>query len=262
LAPFHTVGTGPIIEMNDDRPGMLYVLSGTHFFRIQTASWTVEDLGDVGTTVAPNVQPSIAAGSPGAVVCVPPHAYSTTRAPGAAWGQLGGTFPGDASSVAQLDGYFVFTKLSDWTQFFISVLDDPLNYDALDFASLEAFSNAVFRVVTNGTDLWFAGLNGWEIWYDSGAADFPFRRQPAGIIQRTITPNSIAVGDGSVFWMSSDFIVCRSSGYNAQRISTHAIEEILRGYGAASSAVIYSQGGHILYSLNLAAGFGGPARTL
>ena len=33
LLPFQAVGTGPILAMNDDEPGRIYVVSGTHFYR-------------------------------------------------------------------------------------------------------------------------------------------------------------------------------------------------------------------------------------
>ena len=65
--------------------------------------------------------------------------------------------------------------------FFITLLNDPTMVDALDFAALDAFPNAMVKVMTLGTDLWFAGASGWEIWYDAGNLDFPFRRRPNGI---------------------------------------------------------------------------------
>lgn len=269
LDPAFTCGTGPVFEMNDDMPAIVYVLSGANVYRVQ---WTGPGgtplpvmIGGVGITDAnnPQLRPSIAVGPTAVVVCIPPNAWTASHT--GSLNQLGGTFPGDASSVAYLDGYFVFTRMSDWQQFFISELLDPTNYDALDFASLDAFTNYTTRVVTLGTDLWFAGINGWEIWYDAGAADFPFRRQPSGIIQRTvITPHSIAVGDGSVFWLSTDYIVQRSNGYHATRISTHAIETILRAYQAPAvySAVVYGHAGHVLYCINLSPVGSLPARTL
>lgn len=265
LAPFITVGSGPIRAINDDLPGTIYLVSGDHFYRLYNLGGgtpTIQDLGYVGTpSGAPpeNLFVSIAVGPTAVTVCVPPNAFSTTHNPGDPFGQLGGTFPGDASSVTQLDGYFVYTQLHNWQNFFISELGDPTNFDGLDFAALDAFSNAITRVVTNGLDLWFAGGNGWEIWYDAGNADFPFRRRPGGIIQHPIaTPRSVLVADSSVWWVGQDSIVCRSNGYHAQRISTHAIEMIIRGLGPSEvdSVVFYSQGGHLLFCVNF------PSRSL
>lgn len=259
LALWLTLGSGPIRAINSDFPGYIYVVSGSEFYRITFAadgSWTVDDLGAVGDPAGPLdylLFVSIAVGPTGAVACVPPNAFTCTHALPA--NQLGGTFPGDAASVAYFDGYFVFTKLADSQQFFISRLLDPTDYDALDFASAaEAFPNITTKVLVLGPNLWFVGHAGIEIWYDSGNADFPFRRLAGGIIERGVsTPKATAIGDGSLFWVTGDGIALRSVGYRPERISTHAIEDLLRAYGPAniSSCLTYSQNGHIFFVVNV-----------
>jgi hypothetical protein len=80
------VGTGPIHAINDDLPGTIYVVSGTHFYRlvydVGTAAWVASDLGDIGTPSGGYVDDqrlySIAVGSTAAVVCVPPNSYVTS----------------------------------------------------------------------------------------------------------------------------------------------------------------------------------------
>src|SRR5579864_5233306 len=45
------IGSGPILAMNDDMPGRVYVVSGSHFYRLSfplAGGVTVEDLGDIG----------------------------------------------------------------------------------------------------------------------------------------------------------------------------------------------------------------------
>lgn len=261
-APWITVGSGPIRAINDDLPGTIYLVSGSHFYRLYNLSSgtpTIQDLGYVATPagdVAENLFVSIAVGPTAVTVVAPPNAFSTSHNPSDPFGMIGGaTVPGPPSSVTQLDGYFVYTQQNNKSQFYISELNNPTSVVALDFASLDAFSNAVTKVVTNGLDLWFAGVNGFEIWYDAGAADFPFRRRPGGIIQHPIaTPRSVLVGDGSVWWVGQDSIVCRSDGYHPVRVSTHAIEMIIRALGPSQiqSVVFYSQGGHGLFCINFA----------
>jgi hypothetical protein len=170
---------------------------------------------------------------------------------GAPVAQITTTWPSyGASSVTYLDGYFVFTGQQSPQFFFITKLADPTAVDALDFAALDAFPNAILKVLTLGTDLWFAGASGWEIWYDAGNQDFPFRRRPNGILQRSVgTAASIARGDESLWWWSSDDRIYRTVGYQEQRISTHGIEGLF-GSGIVS-AYTYSQLGHIFYVLNL-----------
>ena len=250
------VGTGPIHAINDDLPGTIYVVSGTHFYRliydVGTAAWVASDLGDVGTPSGGFIDDqrlySIAVGSTAAVVCVPPNSYVTTG--GGPVELITTTWPSyGASSVAHLDGYYVWTGQMNPTQFFISRLLDPSAVDALDFASLDAFPNAILKVVAVGPDLWFAGAAGWEMWYNAGNLDFPFRRRPNGVLQRPMgAVRSIAKGDEGLFFWSSDNRVYRTVGYKEERISTHAIEA--QAGGEITSAYVYNQLGHIHYVMN------------
>lgn len=251
------VGTGPIHAINDDLPGEIYVVSGTHFYRVYfdpgTGGLLSADLGDIGTPSA-GVDPatpfySIAVSDTAAVVCSPPNAF--VSAGGAPVAQITTTWPAyGASSVTHLDGYFVFTGRDAPNFFFITTLGDPTAVDALDFAALDAFPNLVQRVVTLGTDLWFAGLTGWEIWYNSGNADFPFRRRPNGILPRSVAnPLSIAKADKSLLWWSNEGRFYRTVGYQEKRISTHAIET---SAGTITSAYAYSAYGHVFYIVNTA----------
>jgi hypothetical protein len=264
LAPYGTTGTGPVYAINGDFPGYIYVVSGTQAYRLTfdaLGNATVTDIGFVGAPSGPLpalLFVSIAVAAIGAVICVPPNAYTCTH--DGTLNQLGGTFPGDASSVAYCDNYFVFTKQNDNQEFFISRLSDPTDFDALDFASAaEAFPNTTTRVTTQGHHLWFSGQSGIEVWYDSGDLDFPFRRLPGIFLEEgTGSPRSVAIGDGSIFWVTASGIAMRSVNFQPQRISQHAIEDIIRYQGPSGivSALTYSQGGHIFYVINF------PTRTI
>ena len=255
-AEFLSVGTGPIYALDDSQPGVVYLVSGTHFWMVERGAddtWAATDLGDVGTPsggFGPDyLFYTIAVGPTAAVVCSPPNAY--VSAGGTPVAQITTTWPAyGASSVTYLDGYFVFTGQGDPHFFFITTLGDPTLVDALDFAALDAFPNAITKVLTVGTDLWFGGASGWEIWYDAGNADFPMRRRPNGFLQRSVgAPKSIARGDESLFWYSADGRVYRTVGYQEKRISTHAIEAQLPGN--IVNAYIHNHIGHIFFVLNL-----------
>jgi hypothetical protein len=62
--------------------------------------------------------------------------------------------------------------------------------------------------------------------------------------------------DNSVFWLGADArgqgIVYRAQGYQAVRVSTHAVEFAIQGYGNLADAVAYTyqQDGHTFYVLN------------
>ena len=259
-----TYGTGPVHAMNTDYPGNIYVASGTHFYRatqpIGSTTVAVEDLGEIGTpsgTDFPfNLMVTIAVGVNGAVVCVPPNAFTCTHA--GALNQIGGDFPG-ARSVTYLDGYFVFSQDEIGGQFFTSLLLDPTAYDALDFAYADGVPNVIRRVMTLRGELWLLGDGGVEIWYDAGSSGlettpgisfFPFRRQNGGVLQTGCgTIRSAAICDGSLFWVGTNGMVNRSVGYKAQRISTHAIEDIIKFNGVTAvslGAVVFRGWAYLL----------------
>ena len=177
----HTVGDGPIYAMDDTLPGRVYLVSGSHAFRIrfETTGTFFDDLGDVGTpdgsgsiVPADQVFVTIAAGPTAAVICVPPNAWTCTHAAGDPLVQLGGTFTG-ASSVAYLDGYWAFTDFSNSARWFISRLMDPTNFDALDFAYSDGLTNVLRRVYANRGQFWMIGQAGIEVWYDAGQRGLP-----------------------------------------------------------------------------------------
>jgi hypothetical protein len=250
----YTVGTGPVLAMNSDLPGIIYLVSGSHFFRMTFNETTtppvlIEDLGDVGAAAGLYGTVTIAVGVSAAVVCISPNAFTCAHT--GPINQLGGTFPASgAGSVAYLDGYFVFSTPQATSQFFICGLMDPSSFDALDFAYADAEPNVINRVISHRGDIWLIGST-IEVWYDSGDADFPFRRRPGGVIPNgSHFPNSVATADMSVFWVGFDNIVYRSAGYLAKRVSTHAVEfAISQHLTKTAMGVSYAIDGHVFYAL-------------
>jgi hypothetical protein len=260
LATWIEVGAGPILAINNDQSVFWYIVSGTHFYRFtsDTLGDHIVDLGEIGTpSIAGRFDyldmVTVAVGPTAAVVCVPPNAYVCQHSD-LSMNLMGGTFPGRATSVAFLDDYFVFTS-ADFG-FFISRLADPTLFDALDFADNPGGGDV--RVLPVNGELWFGSPSGMQIWYDSGDADFPFRPQRgAHIAQGVGAPQSMAIGDRSLFWLGIDGIVYRSVGYRSERISTHAVESITQATGTlVESSFCTTHRGHIFYVLNY------PGRTL
>jgi hypothetical protein len=248
-------GAGPVTVLNTDRPGILYAVSGSHFYRATnpfgTTSLVVEDLGNIGAPSPSdynfNLMVTVAVGVNSAVVCVPPKAFTCTDT--GPLNQITGTFPG-ATSVTYIDGYYVFTGASYDAKFFISYLLDPTQFNALDFAFADAVPNVIRRVVTLRDELWIIGDKAIEVWYDSGDADFPFRRRSGGLISIGCDSiRTVAIADNSLFWVGDEGHVFRSTGYRAERISTFAVEEGLRAAGTNSvvCGFTFSLNGHTFY---------------
>ena len=277
LAPFLLCPPGPILQMNDYSGEQIYLVSGNHFWRIYNNANvpTAVDLGAIGTT-ARNYPVTIAVGPLHVVVCVPPNAFYCGHLPtdtAVIPVPFAPAFAG-ATSVTYLDGYFVYSGVESAAQFFISGLQDPTSYDALDFANADAFPNSVTRVMALHGDVWIVGESGLEVWYDAGSSGletmpgtsfFPFRRRTGGMIAIPAAhPRSIALGDGSVWWVGRDDAVYRTQGYQAKRVSTHAVERAVYeasgftalgagdGSGAFSitNAYCYMERGHLFYVLS------------
>jgi hypothetical protein len=260
------IGSGPILAMNDDVPGRIYVASGPNFYRLSfplAGGVTVEDLGAIGTanagTGAWNSFVTIAAGPTACVVCVPPNAFTCSNDVGTPLNQIGDpAFPG-ASSVAYVGGYFAFSSLGNTSEWFISKLLDPTSYDALDFVFSDGTPNVIRRVVSHRGQLWTVGEGGIEVWYDAGSSGlettpgtsfFPFRRAAGGVVPiGTSSPMSVCRADQSVWWLGIDGLVYRSNGYTPLRVSTHAIEAIIGTGTVGLHALTHPYRGHWFYCL-------------
>jgi hypothetical protein len=263
------VGTGPILAMNDDMSGRVYIASGTHFYRLSfpvAGGVTTEDLGAIGSADAGtgtwNSFVTIAAGPTACVVCVPPNAYTCSNDVGTPLNQITDpAFPG-ASSVAYVDGYFCFSATGNTAQFFLSKLLDPTAFDALDFAFSDGLPNVIRRVISHRGQLWTLGEAGFEVWYDAGSSGletggtisfFPFRRASGGVVPiGTSSPMSVCRADQSVFWLGIDGLVYRSNGYTPLRVSTHAIEAIIGTNTVGLYALTHPFRGHWFYCLTTA----------
>jgi Phage stabilisation protein len=153
------------------------------------------------------------------------------------------------SNLVYIDGYFVWS-IADSDQFIISGINDGLSYDPLDVATVEGDPDNIIGCVNDHRELQFYGGRTVEIWYNSGAADFPFARQGNAFIERGCADrDSIVKIDNSVHFVGEDKVIYRLNGYEPQRISTHAIEfqistaSYYRGF-------VYTQLGHKFYILN------------
>ena len=141
-------------------------------------------------------------------------------------------------------------------QFFISGLND-VTFDALDIATAEGSPDDLVGIISDHRDLWLFGTKTTEVWFNSGNADFPFERiQGAFIEHGCAAAFSIAKMNNTVFWLGQDDkgkgVVYMATGYQPQRISTHAVEQAIQGYSNISSATAYAyqQDGHFFYVLN------------
>jgi hypothetical protein len=163
-------------------------------------------------------------------------------------------FPG-ALTVSYLGGYFVFIE-PDSQRVWVTELLDPTSIDPLDFASAEGSPDGLVSSITDHSEVWLFGTNSVEVWYNSGAADFPLQRIQGAFNEIGCAATySVAKLDNGLFWLGADArgrgIVYRANGYTGTRISTHAVEWQIQQYGDISDAIAYTyqQDGHAFYVL-------------
>jgi len=246
-----TMGIGPVRGLWAFSPndGVGFVVSGTQLYKINNA-YAATLIGTVAGTgpvsMADNgTQLFIAANGPS-------YIYNNTTN---AFGQITDPdFPG-AVTVCYLDGYFVFNEPNS-QRMWVTTLLDGTSIDPLEFASTEGSPDGLVAVVSNFREVWAFGTNSVEVWYDSGATDFPLQRiQGAFNELGCAAPYSIAKMDNGLFWLGRDRrgqgIVYRANGYQGQRISTHAVEWQIQQYSDMSDAIAYTyqQDGHSFYVL-------------
>lgn len=238
LTQWVEVGAGPIrgAVMCAD---VLYVVSGSELYSVASNGSAVY-LGGIGGTgpvsIAANyTEVAIAANGTGYV-----------------WsgGALSTPVPFAVSRVLYADGYMLWV-VQDSEQFCISALDDALTYDGADIASVEGAPDNIRAAINDHREIHFYGATTTEIFYNSGAAAFPFERQGNAFIERGILDGDSAVKmDNTVYFVGDDRVVYALNGYTPQRVSTHAIEYYLRD-ATYARAFTYAQEGHKFYCLEV-----------
>jgi hypothetical protein len=158
------------------------------------------------------------------------------------------------SIITYQDGYVIFTRSGD--TFGITGLSNAGALDPLDFASAEGSPDYTISVLSDHRELWLFGTRTVEVWYNTGAQDFPFERSGNAFIEHgCVARYSPAKIDNSVFWVGRDIngegIVFRADGYQPVRISTHALEHAFKSYADLSDAFgyCYQEEGHSFYCL-------------
>ena len=168
------------------------------------------------------------------------------------------TAPGfyPASTVTYQDGYFIFDR-KDTGQFFLSELLS-VAFDPLDFATAEGQPDNLVAVLSDHREVFMFGTQTIEVWYNSGAADFPFERNQGAFIEKGCAArHSVAKQNNTVYFVGSDLMVYQMAGYTPTRISTHAIEQTLKDVNLDDCfAYTYQDEGHLFYVLTI------PARNL
>lgn len=237
LALFATLGIA--IRGGINVEGRMFVVAGSMLYEISSTGIATSR----GTLNTASGVVSMAFGISQLVMVDGPNGYVLTLATNAFQRITAAGFYGSVR-VRFLDNYFLFVH-PQTQQFYISAINDATSDDPLDFASAESAPDNLVTLEVDHSEIWLFGELTTEVWFDSGAADFPFQRNRGASIEVGCqAAHSVQKLDNSVFWIGQDVngsgIIFRSQGFQAQRISTQAVEQAIQASTDLSSATAYT----------------------
>lgn len=179
-----------------------------------------------------------------------------TSAPGTPLAQIADGDYVAANSVTWQDQYFIQDKVSSG-RFYISVLGDPTNWNALDFANAEGSPDNLVRVMTDHGELILFGDLTTEFWGNSGTADFPYVRLGSAVVEWGLAAReSLVKFDSSLMFLGRNRMgesqVVILNGYTPQPVGGHDFLYAINQYANVNDATAFSYmlGGHAFYQIN------------
>jgi hypothetical protein len=166
------------------------------------------------------------------------------------------------SQIVDPTGTFVGATRTDYADTFIAfnapgtnewyiTLAGQVAFNILIQANKDSSPDPIQTLGFNLRQMWLLGLLRSEVWYLSGAADFPYEEFPQTFIPYgCAAPYSLAQADDKLFWLSRNpqgqCIAVRTEGYSVVGISTRALEYEWSNYATVSDCISYSyqQAGH------------------
>lgn len=140
-----------------------------------------------------------------------------------------------SDTVVFKDGYFVFSA-TEGDVFFVSALNDPFTYDALDFGTAEINPDGINSLHVNHNELFVCGSETIELFQNIGGAGFPFQRIQGANIQKGVFAKFSLVEFDNTFCfvgggLNEKAAIWKVSGSSsAQKISTDAIDKEIQRF--------------------------------
>lgn len=166
-----------------------------------------------------------------------------------------------------IDGFFVVID-ANTDNFYISDVEDPTSWNALDFEAASVAPDNALAVAATESLLWIIGDETAQAYYNTGNPDFPYEvvlnaTQEVGIA----APQSIAESDDGIFYLATTpeggLFVYQIQGQAGRVVTGDEQEDFLATLVDPSDAYgfIYKQAGKSFYVLQLGANLGDDPRT-
>ena len=247
-----TMAKAPIRGIREATNGALYVVAGDTIYSVG-ADWS----GSSINTITPGLRTPVSMADNGLTMVVvdgTSGGWTVALADNAFAAISDPVFRG-ADRVDYSDTYLLF-NVPGTPQFHSSDSLAVTPFDPLWFANKEAVSDLLMTLVVASRKIWLLGQKTTEIWYNSGAPDFPWATEPNVLIDHGIAAiYSAAEADNAVIWLSRNRqghgIVVEGQEYKVDRISTYAMEAEFATYDRISDAIgmTYQYNGHNFYQL-------------
>jgi len=222
--------------------GALYAVAGDTVFKVVSGS--VTDVGKVS-----RIGIVYMSSSANEVAIVVDRKYYVCD--GAATTQYSTGAITEPHGVTYQDGYFIVsgnigTRRDGIT---VSGLDDGTTFNPLRFAFAENSPDGIQAIISVNGQLWALGWDTVELFYNSGAQDFPFQVNKGALIEQGCTRGrTVAKDDNSVFWVRPDGAVVRAAGVTPQVISTPEIQEMVND-GTLRNGFTFADRGQKFYCI-------------
>ena len=124
---------------------------------------------------------------------------------------------------------------------------------------MESNTDRSKAITTLGNEVVVFGSRSIEFYYNSGNVDFPFERN-SGVSQSigVSDKGNIAKINDEIYFTgtakSGNNVIYRLSGYESHRVSTHAIERLMKDLVSINRSKTYQVNGNYFYSLSFASG--------
>ena len=164
-------------------------------------------------------------------------------------------FPG-GNTVTFLDGYFI-VNAPNTRQFYLSQLYDGFTWNALNFASKEAYTDTLEAVAVDNSCLVLLGFISQEYWQDIGAFPFPLLRIPGSPTDMGVAARwSVARCNGELIYLGrarrGGLSVVTIRNYRPVTVSTPDLDFLFNEYINPGDAIAFSyrQNGHEFYQIS------------
>jgi len=164
---------------------------------------------------------------------------------------------GKATQGGHLDGYFLALDAATSTLYISNLLDGLTWTTGTDFAQRSSAPDPWVAMLVFGSFIRLFGELTSDVWYNAGAANFPFAPQQSGFIPYGIAaPFSAAIAGRDMIWLSTakegGALVLRASGFAPEVISSYPFQTAVGRYDVVSDATAdtYSENGHTFYVLH------------